>query len=118
MWMKWFYRKILFISLIKICLFLAAELVRSSGTLVVCPASLMDQWRAEVERRIAPGRLSVQVYHGPHRTKSPREYAHTVDCTMLDTAGCVSPSLYLAAYYVIEKHWDFFSSESDTTCIQ
>lgn len=84
----------------------------------------MDQWRSEVERRVVPGRLSVQVYHGPNRTKSPREYArthmytciqymYTYTCTCIYTMVLVKvvphfvpPSLYLVAYYVMERMWD------------
>lgn len=35
-----------------------------SGTLAVCPASLINQWQSEVERYVVRGSLSVHVYHG------------------------------------------------------
>ncbi|KAI8975685.1 SNF2 family N-terminal domain-containing protein [Mycotypha africana] len=40
------------------------------ATLIVCPVSLMDQWRREIESKTEP-RLKVLVYHGVNRTKNP-----------------------------------------------
>ncbi|CAG9859723.1 unnamed protein product [Phyllotreta striolata] len=41
------------------------------GTLVVCPASLLNQWSEELVRRTKKGLLSFNLYHGPKReTKS------------------------------------------------
>lgn len=37
------------------------------GTLVICPASLIDQWSGEVKRRVKRGYLDVEVHHGPKR---------------------------------------------------
>lgn len=37
------------------------------GTLVVCPASLLNQWSGEVEKWTKRGLLSVDQYHGPKR---------------------------------------------------
>lgn len=42
--------------------FVSKEL--SSGTLVVCPASLINQWQSEVEKYVVRGSLSICVYHG------------------------------------------------------
>ncbi|XP_071510982.1 transcription termination factor 2-like [Diadema antillarum] len=47
-----------------------AGVIKSSCTLVVCPASLMHQWAKEVERRCEPSQLSVYLYHGPGREKN------------------------------------------------
>ncbi|KAJ3624714.1 hypothetical protein MTP99_018316 [Tenebrio molitor] len=38
----------------------------TGGTLVVCPASVMNQWEAEV-KQTTDGSLSVNVHHGPRR---------------------------------------------------
>ncbi|XP_037072691.1 transcription termination factor 2-like isoform X2 [Pollicipes pollicipes] len=43
-----------------------AGAVPSNATLVVCPASVLLQWEAEVKRRTS-GRVAVIVYHGPNR---------------------------------------------------
>ncbi|EPB87402.1 hypothetical protein HMPREF1544_05828 [Mucor circinelloides 1006PhL] len=40
------------------------------ATLIVCPVSLMDQWRREIEEKTSP-RLKVLVFHG-NRTNNPR----------------------------------------------
>jgi SNF2 family DNA or RNA helicase len=37
------------------------------ATLVVVPASLLDQWRREVELHVRPGALKVLHYEGRHR---------------------------------------------------
>lgn len=43
------------------------------GTLVVCPASLMKQWEAEVKNRCKRGLLSVLVFHGNNRALDDRK---------------------------------------------
>ena len=49
------------------CIFLVG-LVKSAGTLVVCPASLMMQWAEEVKTKLQPHSLKVNIYHGSNRT--------------------------------------------------
>ncbi|XP_044270813.1 transcription termination factor 2 isoform X2 [Tribolium madens] len=48
---------------------------RPGGTLVVCPASLMNQWSEEIKRRTKRGLLSVEVYHGAKRETKPKRLA-------------------------------------------
>ena len=48
-------------------------LLKCPGTLVVCPASLMLQWEAEVNGKIRPGLIRAKVYHGSNRTKFASE---------------------------------------------
>ncbi|KAI9280662.1 SNF2 family N-terminal domain-containing protein [Sporodiniella umbellata] len=43
------------------------------STLVICPVSLIDQWRREVETKTQPS-LKVLVYHGTNRVKSPLDF--------------------------------------------
>ncbi|KAH0569156.1 transcription termination factor 2-like [Cotesia glomerata] len=45
------------------------------GTLVVCPASLINQWKSEVDHRCKRGVLAVEVYHGNNREKVARRLA-------------------------------------------
>ncbi|XP_057325201.1 transcription termination factor 2-like isoform X2 [Microplitis mediator] len=45
------------------------------GTLVVCPASLINQWKGEVDKRCKRGVLTVEVYHGTNREKAARRLA-------------------------------------------
>ncbi|KAG5345372.1 TTF2 factor, partial [Acromyrmex heyeri] len=45
------------------------------GTLVVCPASLLSQWKNEVQNRCKLGLLSVQVHHGSNRQNAPKQLA-------------------------------------------
>lgn len=44
------------------------------ATLIVCPVSLMDQWRREIEDKTEP-RLKVLLYHGAARTTNPYDLA-------------------------------------------
>ncbi|XP_063231621.1 transcription termination factor 2 [Bacillus rossius redtenbacheri] len=44
------------------------------GTLVVCPASLLNQWEEEVHAKCRRGLLEVEVYHGQNRQR-PRQLA-------------------------------------------
>ncbi|EPS74569.1 hypothetical protein M569_00186, partial [Genlisea aurea] len=39
------------------------------GNLIVCPMTLIGQWKAEIEAHAQPGALSVYVHYGPGRTK-------------------------------------------------
>lgn len=48
-------------------------LVKSAGTLVVCPASLMMQWADEVRTKLYPHVLTTNIYHGSNRTGFARE---------------------------------------------
>ncbi|CAH0728619.1 unnamed protein product, partial [Brenthis ino] len=45
------------------------------GTLVVCPASLMAQWAAEVRKHCAPHALGVALHHGAARAAQPQRLA-------------------------------------------
>ncbi|XP_065053319.1 transcription termination factor 2-like isoform X2 [Rhopilema esculentum] len=42
----------------------------ASGTLVVCPASLVHHWKKEIDKRVKPLKITVCLYHGPTREKS------------------------------------------------
>lgn len=37
------------------------------GTLIICPASLVKQWEAEIKDRVKRGALETYVFHGPNR---------------------------------------------------
>ncbi|XP_073950159.1 LOW QUALITY PROTEIN: transcription termination factor 2-like [Choristoneura fumiferana] len=52
------------------------------GTLVVCPASLMSQWRGEVKKHCLPHRISTCLHHGAARAAQPQRLAH---CDMVMT---------------------------------
>ncbi|XP_044482430.1 DNA repair protein RAD5A isoform X2 [Mangifera indica] len=39
------------------------------GTLIICPMTLLGQWKAEIETHAEPGSLSLYVHYGPGRQK-------------------------------------------------
>jgi DNA repair protein RAD5 len=45
---------------------------RGGGTLIVCPMTLLSQWKAEVETHVKPGTLSVYCYYGSDRAREKR----------------------------------------------
>ena len=45
------------------------------GTLVVCPASLLDQWQNEVKNRCRRGIITVELHHGQRREIVPKRLA-------------------------------------------
>lgn len=53
---------------------LTAGELHIKATLIVCPVSLIDQWRREIESKTSPP-LNVLVYHGSARTQNPYNLA-------------------------------------------
>lgn len=49
------------------------KLFFSPGNLIICPASLVKQWEAEIKSKVKRGALEVNVFHGPNRTYKVRE---------------------------------------------
>jgi SNF2 family DNA or RNA helicase len=47
--------------------------IMSRGTLVVCAVSLVGQWEAEVEAKLADENVRVYKYHGGSRTRNVRK---------------------------------------------
>lgn len=45
------------------------------GTLVICPAPLINQWETEVKTKLKPGLLKVGQYYGINRSFSAFELA-------------------------------------------
>ncbi|CAB3249453.1 unnamed protein product [Arctia plantaginis] len=59
-----------------------SKTVVRGGTLVVCPASLMQQWGGEVAKHCRPHALSVCLHHGPSRATQPARLAtYDLVCT-------------------------------------
>ncbi|KAG6583603.1 DNA repair protein RAD5A, partial [Cucurbita argyrosperma subsp. sororia] len=47
----------------------------SGGNLIICPMSLLGQWKAEIEAHVRPGSLSLYVHYGQTRSKDARGLA-------------------------------------------
>ncbi|KAL6100380.1 ttf2 [Pungitius sinensis] len=52
-----------------------SSLVASTGTLIICPASLVHHWKREIERHVKTGKLTVYLYHGPQRERRAKVLA-------------------------------------------
>ncbi|GMR35972.1 hypothetical protein PMAYCL1PPCAC_06167, partial [Pristionchus mayeri] len=50
-------------------------LVPSHATLVIAPASVINQWKKEIKDRVKGSRLNVLVFHGPNREERPKKLA-------------------------------------------
>lgn len=49
--------------------------LKLGGTLVVCPASLINQWEQEIKTKVKRGALDVNVFHGSKRITRARDLA-------------------------------------------
>ncbi|KAB1227332.1 putative SWI/SNF-related matrix-associated actin-dependent regulator of chromatin subfamily A member 3-like 2 [Morella rubra] len=47
----------------------------AGGNLIVCPLTLLGQWKAEIETHVQPGSLSLYVHYGQSRPKDARTLA-------------------------------------------
>jgi superfamily II DNA or RNA helicase len=72
-----------------------------SPALVVCPASLLENWRRE-SARFAP-QLRIFVHHGDRRLASPAEFA--------------GHDLVVTSYGTLTRDWELFSAVSFTTIV-
>lgn len=52
------------------------------GTLIVCPATLIDQWSREFEKFVAPGYVRLHKFHGQERENNPRELSKNYDVVL------------------------------------
>ncbi|CAH9072757.1 unnamed protein product [Cuscuta europaea] len=49
----------------------------SGGNLIVCPMTLLGQWKAEIEMHSHPGTLSIYLHYGQSRSKDPKVIAQS-----------------------------------------
>ncbi|CAN0353714.1 unnamed protein product, partial [Hapterophycus canaliculatus] len=61
------------------------------GTLVVCPLSLIGQWRAELESKTRKGAITVCFHYGAGRSRSTRELCRKD--VVLTTYGVLSSEM-------------------------
>ncbi|KAJ8013108.1 hypothetical protein DPEC_G00049860 [Dallia pectoralis] len=52
-----------------------SSVVKSRGTLIICPASLVHHWKKEIERHVKSSRLTIYLYHGPNRQRNAKVLA-------------------------------------------
>ncbi|XP_024522203.1 DNA repair protein RAD5A-like isoform X2 [Selaginella moellendorffii] len=46
--------------------------LKEGGTLIICPMTLLSQWRSELEAHVSPGTVSVFAYYGPDRSRDAK----------------------------------------------
>lgn len=66
-------KRLFYTRLTRVCTWLFP--VARGGTLVVCPASLMQQWAGEVAKHCRPHAVSVCHHHGAARATQPHRLA-------------------------------------------
>ncbi|KAF7805671.1 DNA repair protein RAD5A isoform X1 [Senna tora] len=49
----------------------------SGGSLIICPMTLLGQWKAEIETHVQPGSLSLYVHYGQSRPKDAKTLAQS-----------------------------------------
>ncbi|KAF2300662.1 hypothetical protein GH714_015032 [Hevea brasiliensis] len=48
------------------------KILADGGNLIICPMTLLGQWKAEIETHAQPGSLSIYVHYGQSRTKDTK----------------------------------------------
>ncbi|WVZ00105.1 hypothetical protein V8G54_026174 [Vigna mungo] len=72
----------------------------SGGNLIICPMTLLGQWKAEIETHVHPGSLSLYVHYGQSRPKDAKSLAQN--------------DVVITTYGILASE---FSSEVVETCI-
>lgn len=71
--------------------------ITSPTTLIICPMSLLAQWRDEILRGSAPGSLTVDVYYGGSKDRHLRE-----SCIRWDGRA---PDVVVTSYGTVMSEW-------------
>lgn len=50
-----------------LCMWHIISEIKKGKTLVICPATLLGQWENEINKRVQPGVLDVELHHGTNR---------------------------------------------------
>ncbi|XP_061345365.1 DNA repair protein RAD5A [Gastrolobium bilobum] len=53
------------------------NVLTSGGNLIICPMTLLGQWKAEIETHVQPGSLSLYVHYGQSRPKDAKSLAQS-----------------------------------------
>lgn len=75
----------------------------SPTTLIVCPMSLLAQWRDEIIRGSKPNTITVEVYYGDERSKSSSYF-----CSWKGSA----PDVLITTYGVLVAEWNKVQASS------
>ncbi|KAJ3139737.1 hypothetical protein HK100_011220 [Physocladia obscura] len=51
------------------------NLIKSKGTLIVCPLSTVQNWEEQFSLHVQPNTVKISIYHGPNRIQDPKELA-------------------------------------------
>lgn len=79
-----------------------ADPTSSPTTLVVCPMTLLAQWRDELTRASKPGSIKVEVYYGENKGAS------TVD--QLCRWDGLAPDVLVTTYHTVMADWNSVDS--------
>ncbi|XP_024534461.1 DNA repair protein RAD5A isoform X2 [Selaginella moellendorffii] len=52
--------------------FKSSSVPKEGGTLIICPMTLLSQWRSELETHVSSGTFSVYAYYGPDRSRDSK----------------------------------------------
>lgn len=72
-----------------------ATLPSTRATLIICPVSLLSQWRDEITNRFRPGTLTCAVYYGNER-----------NLTVSDVLSPQAPDVIITTYGVVMTEWE------------
>lgn len=64
--------------------------ISSRATLIVCPLSVLTQWKLEIYNNTPENHLKVYVYHGANRNRDPERIAATYDVVLTTYATLAS----------------------------
>ena len=76
---------------------------RSTGTLIICPLSLVYNWEQQIIDHSVPGSLKVLVYHGPQRSQDASSFLNYD--VVITTYNIIGLNLSKGTSALHQVHW-------------